>query len=535
MRVFPLAAALALFLAGCSGSTHGLTSSSSSPHAPTGQHDVVLDGTNTTLGAGRLPAELQGNLSWITRSTGHRGGEPNIGITHGAIYVTAGLGVEKSTDLGKTWTEAFNLSAFWGPLYDPSAIPNSWPNPPGSPCVVSPPLVGCPGPDQVAGLTRSSDDMLWVDPDTDRVFADFMTGLYCSKLFFSDDEGGMWTPSPLDCGVPVNDHQKVVTAHWGPDTMVPPDTVPVYPNLVYYCYNKLLASDCAVSYDGGLTFQYDRPTTYVVQQGEGGGQPVLNPACTGGINGHPAGAPDGTLYLPINLGCPGPLIMASTNNGLTWAAHLGPTQYGADEIDPEITVTPDGTAYMLWRGHERVENGTAKDYEMYLIRSNDRFATWQGPWRVSPPDVHSTVFAGLTSGDDGRIAFAYLGTRDWDGDPSSAPNATRWHLYTGLSLDAEADAPTFRVQQATADDSPVQIGCVWLSGGGNPCRNMLDFIDMHHTPDGRPIVVFSDGCVAQCDGNLTATNLQSRNRYVTIGLLDTGPSLLAATGRFNGS
>ncbi len=512
MRLFPMLAAATLLLAGCSSSTHSDTTSA--PTSATGGHDVVLDGFNNTVSA---PLGLDGPLTLALRPTYHRGGEPNIGITSKAIYVTAGPGVEKSTDLGKTWTEVFNLTTFWGPLYDPAVIPNSWPV---SPCVVSPPLVGCPGPDQVAALTRSSDDMLWVDPDTDRVFADFMTGLYCSKLFYSDNEGASFTPSPFDCGVPVNDHQKVMTAHYGPD--LPKPSNPIYPNLVYYCYNKLLASDCAISVDGGLTFQYDRPTTIIDQGGEGGTTPVLMGPC-GGINGHPAGAPDGTLYLPINNGCPGPVVMVTTNNGLTWTVRQGPTAHGAEEIDPEITVTPDGTAYMLYRG---------TDHLAYLTRSHDRFATWEGPWLVSPPDVRSTVFAGLTSGDDGRIAFSFLGTRDSAEDPSNAPNATHWNLYYGTSLEAEAERPLFRVVQANADLDPVQIGCVWLGGGGNPCRNMLDFIDMARTPEGRPVVVFSDGCTATCDGNATATNLNSRGRTVTIAVLDQGPSLVAATGRY---
>jgi hypothetical protein len=253
---------------------------------------------------------------------------------------------------------------------------------------------------------------------------------------------------------------------------------------------------------------------------------VLQADC-GGINGHPAPAPDGTLYLPITNGCPEPVVLVTTDNGLTWTVRPGPAEHGAEEIDPEITVTPDGTAYMLWRG---------SDHLQYLARSHDRFATWQGPWLVTPPDVRSTVFAGLTSGDDGRIAFAYLGTRDgnktWDGDPSTAPNATHWNLYYGTATDAEAENPLFRVVQANDDLAPVQIGCVWLGGGGNPCRNMLDFIDMAHTPDGRPVVVFSDGCTKDCDGNRTATNLQSRNRTVTIAVLEQGPSLLARTGRY---
>ena len=485
--------------------------------------DLVIDGTGNATG-GTAPG-LEGAMTMALHKLGKSGGEPNIGATaDGTLFATAGSLTMRSRDHGATWEEVFNLTAFWGPLYDPEPIPNSWPVPVCENLPVSPPLVGCPQPDQVRGLTRSSDPMLWVDVDTDRVFTDHMTGLYCSKLFYSDDHGANWIPSPVDCGVPVNDHQKVATARWGPDADPPVDNA-VYPNVVYYCYNKLVSTNCAVSLNGGLSFQYDRPVTVAFADHEG--QPQAMAAC-GGINGHPAPHPDGTMFVPMALGCPGPVVGVTQDNGLTWSVRVGPTDHGANEIDPDITVTPDGTAYMLYRGSDNLQ---------YLVRSPDKFLTWDGPWRVTPVGLDSTVFAGITSQEDGRIAMAYLGTRDTHNnateprdatDPSQAGNETRWHLWTGFSHDADAEEPHFRAIQVTPEEEPVQIGCVWLSGGGNPCRNMLDFIDMTSDAEGRPAVVFTDGCAAECDGNATATNLQSRSRAVTVAVLETGPSLVAA-------
>jgi hypothetical protein len=320
--------------------------------------------------------------------------------------------------------------------------------------------------------------------------------------------------------VPVNDHQKVATARHGPAAAAPPADA-VYPNVVYYCYNKLLSTNCAVSMNGGLSFQYDRPVTMANTDAEA--QPSAMAAC-GGINGHPAPHPDGTLFVPITLGCPGPVVAVTEDDGLTWAVRNGPQDFGANEIDPDVTVTPDGTAYMLYRGSDEIQ---------YLVRSPDKFRTWEGPWRVTPPGVNTTVYAGITSQQDGRIAMSFIGTRDYAGDPSKAGNATRWHLWTVLSYDAEAPEPTFRAVQVTPDEEPVQIGCVWLNGGGNPCRNMLDFIDMASDRDGRFLVVFTDGCAAECDGNATATNENSRSRAVTVAVLETGASLVA-TNRLEG-
>lgn len=495
MRPIPALALLAVFvLAGCTVKQPNMAPEAQTPIST--DHAGVLvttAGGNSTVAT---PMVLEG-LQIGAYSTNHRGGEPNIGATSsGAIFVTAVPGTERSVDHGKTWTEVFNLTEFWGPLYHPV--------PPGTPAG-----------DPVNGVTRSSDPMMWVDPLTDRIFTDHMTGLTCSKMFLSDNDGATWTAQPFDCGIPGNDHQKVASGPWGP-TLTPLSANPTYPDAVYYCYNHAAVavgtgnSFCAVSRDGGLTFESDVPV--VKSQTDG----------CGGINGVPAAAPDGTVYLPVALGCTGPVVGVSMDNGLTWTVRHGPTTHGAEELDPDVTVTPDGTAYMLWRG---------SDHLQYLARSHDRFTTWEGPWQVSPPDVKSTVFAGITSGDNGRIAMAYLGNRDTTKEPSLAPNATRWQLFETFSYNAGNATPTFTTVQVTSDADPVQIGCVWLNGGSNPCRNLLDFIDMTHDADGRTLVVYTDGCVKDCAGNVTATNLQSRSRHVWVASQEAGPSLFAAKGR----
>ncbi|MHB8632850.1 MAG: sialidase family protein [Thermoplasmatota archaeon] len=488
MQAFSSLALVALFvLAGCSTPPTVVA-----PTTPASSL-VSFSGTGNVVGT---PEALSG-LHFTTHSTGTRGGEPSIGVSpKGNIFVTAGNLVLRSAN-GENWTTAFNLTQFWGPAYDPDPQ------------------------HQVRGITRSSDDMLWVDPDTGRVFADFMTGLYCSKLFISDDEGATWTPSPNDCGIPLNDHQKMSTSHYGP--AVPAPANPAYPNLVWYCYNKLVSTDCAVSLDGGLTFSYDRPATFAVTAS--GGVPAAMGAC-GGINGVPASGPDGTVYVPITLGCPGPVVMVTKDNGLTWTEHDGPTTHGAEELDPVVATTPDGTSYMLYRG---------SDHLQYLARSTDGFATWQGPWRVTIPGIKSSVFAGLTAGDNGRIAMAFLATRDTAKEPSLAPPDTHWYLYEVESIDAAAANPTFTSAQVSPDLNPVQIGCVWLNGGSNPCRNLLDFIDMTKDLQGRPIVVYTNGCKAGCAGNVSATNATSRSRNVEVSILDGGPALFANGAHGNGA
>jgi hypothetical protein len=401
-----------------------------------------------------------------------RGAEPNIGVTSkGGIFVTGFDWTMRSLDGGHTWKRVYDFS-----LVDNPRDPLS-----------------------------TSDPMLWVDPDTDRVFTNQMFPvLACSSNIISDDNGESWTHYPMSCGLPVVDHQKLMTAH--PRGPLP--ATPLYKNLVYYCYNKLLSTNCAVSYDGGIRYLYDNV--------------AADPSC-GGINGHPAAAPDGTVYVPIGLNCNQAGVTVTKDNGLSWTVKMFGGQVGEQDIDPEVTVTPDGTAYYYGRG---------KDGSGYLWRSHDGFDSVDGPFRVNPPDVKGVVHAALMSGDNGRIAIGYLGNREWAGDPSEAPDNTTWHLFLTHSFNAADKQPTFQTAQVTPNNDPVQIGCIWLNGGGAPCRNLLDFIDGVADKQGRIHVAFADGCTPRltCSNNPKATPQESRDRALSIAIQDHGPSLYAAQG-----
>lgn len=410
--------------------------------------------------------------------TGGYGAEPNMGVTSkGSIFVTAFDQTLRSTDGGKTWKVVYDFK---------SANPA--------------------GPDAF----DTSDPMLWVDPITDRIFTNHMFPvLTCSSQIYSDDDGETWTHVPMSCGIPIVDHQKLATA----PPHAPLVMSPLYENVVYYCYNKLAGTFCSVSLDGGNHFEYETL--------------AAGPADCGGINGHPHGAPDGTMYVPLGLNCGVPHVAVSEDNGLSWTVRqIAPTIGAAGamlDIDPEITVTPDGTAYYYTRGADG--NG-------YLVRSKDKFATFDGPFKVNPPDVKGVIFAAMASGDDGRVAIAYLGSRTWSKDPSEAAPKTRWHLYVSNAYNASAEEVAFQTHQVTPESDPVQIGCIWLYGGGNPCRNMLDFIDGFVDKEGRFYVAFTDGCTEamRCAGNPKAGPDESRDRAVAVAVQDHGPSLFAAKG-----
>lgn len=471
-------AVLTVALAGCL-SGDGVEQASTLPQvqAPVSLPEGMLVHTGEQLVTKDVRKLLGAVPVVVQKLTGTRGAEPTLGITSsGAIFVASGDRVMRSTDNGETWETVYDLF--------PTYIPQ---NPTGRDDVL-----------------RNSDPYLSVDTDTDRVlnFPMFPV-LTCNWASISDDDGASWKEVPVGCGVPVEDHQKVAAGRPAEGGLQPSG----YPNLVYMCYNKLVSSNCAVSLDGGESFGIDNV--------------VASTAQCGGLNGDPIASEDGTVFLPFGVDCGRAHVAVSTDNGQSWTVKDIDDGTGLGNRNPDLAVTPGGTAYVIVQGD---------DHRSYVYRSRDRFESVEGPFLASPPGITSVEFPTITAGDDGRIAVSYLGTRDHDGPGADAPDGTRWHLFVGFSLDAESESPTFVTTQVTPPEAPAQIGYIWPSGGSDPARNLLDFNDMRITRDGRVVVSFTDGCTSECDGNPDATQDNSRSRDTAIAILESGPSLRAAFG-----
>lgn len=457
----------------------------------------LTDGQGTLVEEGEALKERPEYPDAVQQMVPGHGAEPNVGIaSDGSVFITNFDDVVKSVDYGASWERVYRFTT------------------PNYPVTVD--------------YYRDSDPMLWLDKDTDRVFALMMhPGTTCYSLAYSDDGGATWSDKETDldseaysCPTPYVDHPKIITAPPGPSAPAAvPDVVAPYPNLVYVCVNKvavgqILGTWCAVSYDGGDSFVYERLAIPVEDR------------CPS-INGHPAAFPDGTVVVPAgNLGnsCQRkPTVAVTEDNGLTWDVRSFPGDFTQREIDPDIAITPDGTAYMLARDD---------DQRAYLFRSTDKFQTWEGPFHVSPPDQTLNTFAGLAAGSDGRIAMAYLGTSAEQEDGATPSNATAgslWHAYVTVSFDADQANPTFLTQQVTPEEDPVQVGAIWLLGGGNPARNLLDFIDASVGPDGRFYASITDGCTPRqgCTGDPMSSNYQSGDRQSTLLVQRSGLSLFA--------
>jgi hypothetical protein len=402
-------------------------------------------------------------------SDSHNAGEPSIGY---------------NTKTGSSFYQA-SLSTYRA-RFDDTTTPAtvSWTN------VSASAADGCP-----QGSTTSLDPILYTDRSTGRVFESQLSGVD-SLTCYSDDEGATWHPSQGG-GIPSGvDHQTL-----GGGAFVagdPLNTANLYPDAVYYCSQDVATAFCALSRDGGVTF--------------GAGVPTYSLLDCGGLHGHLAVAPDGTVYLP-NKSCDGhQAVVVSTDNGKTWTIRTIPNSLPGD-ADPAVAVGANGTLYV---GYVNAD-GTP-----HVATSHDRGATFATDYNVgSSLGLKNTVFPTAVAGDDNRSAVSFISTTTGGNYQDTANFTGIWHLYTAFTYDG---GQSFTTVDDTPTD-PVQRGSICT--GGTTCgkdRNLLDFIGSTADNNGRVEVAYADGCTGAC---VTGTT-NNFDAYATIARQSAGLTLRAA-------
>ena len=349
------------------------------------------------------------------------------------------------------------------------------------------------------------DPILFTDFTTGRTIAhllSFAANVIAGESSITDtappaNDGDVWTASQgagIASGV---DHQTVGGGPYAPPLNIIPRA---YPHAVYYCSQALVDANCARSDDGGINY---------------GPSVVAYTSECGGLHGHVKVAPDGTVYLP-NKGCgTSQAVVVSEDNGLTWQVRkiLGSASAGSD---PSVGVGSGGRVYF---GYADGDTTAA------ISVSNDKGKTWSNPLDVGAVfGINNVVFPAVVAGDNNRAAFAFLGTPTAGG--LQGPKFTGiWHLYVATTYDGGA---TWSTVDATPND-PVQRGCIWLAGGANICRNLLDFMDVQIDHEGRILVAYADGCAGgEC---VLAPSSATGNSYTALAAIarqSGGPRLLAA-------
>ncbi len=310
------------------------------------------------------------------------------------------------------------------------------------------------------------DPILFTDRTTGNTIVHLLTfagQVLVGESSFSLNDGDVWVPSNgtgIGSGI---DHQTVGGGPYhAPLDVAPPGTA-LHP--VYYCSQALVDASCARSDNYGANY---------------GPSVVIYTDECGGLHGHVKVGPDGTVYVP-NKGCgTGQGVIVSENNGLTWTIRTVPGSTTAGS-DPSVGIDANNRLYFGYADG---------DTKAVITTSDDHGQNWSQPLDVGAGlGINNAVFSAVMAGDTNRAAFGFLGTPTAGGLQGERFTGL-WHLYIATTFDGGA---TWQTVNATPND-PVQRGCIWLGGGSNICRNMLDFIDLQIDQQGRVMVPLADGC-----------------------------------------
>jgi hypothetical protein len=381
-------------------------------------------------------------------SVGHKALEPTMGVTK----------------QGNAFMVAADFDAAAGQLASTSIVASydgnkTWHD-------VTPKVVGQTFP------PTTLDPYMYVDQETGRIFSDDLL-VGCSVLQWSDDQGKTWSRgNPAACDAPVDDHQTIVAGN-------PRGGVPTlgYPNVLYYCVNKVADVQCARSLDGGTSFSVSGAPAFAgVQTEPQDGSGSSSGDVCGSLHGHIITDPAGRLYLPKGH-CGNPWLAISEDGGQTWTRTLVNRARSAG-IQTSVASDTAGNLYYLWWG--------AKNFLPYMAVSRDHGKSFGPALLIAPPGVKAVNFPTIEAGSPGHVAITFPGTTDEDRSPARA-----WNYYMTVSTNALAPLPTFHSATANKVSDPIHRGAC-----NGRCGNMFDFLDVVIGPSGEAWGAAVDTCTS---------------------------------------
>ena len=198
----------------------------------------------------------------------------------------------------------------------------------------------------------------------------------CTSMHYSDDDGETYETNRAACGEPVNDHQTVFT---GPPPPNLKDQMGDYPNVLYYCFNRIADANCGRSLDGGASF--DTAT------GDGGG--ISYPGfdidaggLCGGLHGHGDTDSEGRVFIPKGH-CGYPWVAISEDGAETFKRVKVSDTVGAASTHLAVATDEADNVYMAW--------WDPQEHLPYLAISRDHGETWSTPMMIAPAEAVAAV------------------------------------------------------------------------------------------------------------------------------------------------
>src|SRR5581483_5952689 len=319
-------------------------------------------------------------------------GEPSLGVDQetGAVLYTSGFNTYKITNLRPNADARTPGAATWADVSNVKFAP-----------------------------TVLGDPIGWLDRHTNRFFqAELLVPPDCSQMGYTDDGGATWNVSDGSCNTPNGeDHETVGGGPFHGEKG--PQLGSAYPDSVYYCTQANALATCAVSEDGGVTFQPARVIYHtILNQNTIATADGADPSgfCFN-LHGHVKVSPTGIAAVP-NKNCytTGSQEtkggVTTSDDGNTWRIFSIPSSTqdpnGGDD-DPSLdwsqSRAPGATHDRLWYGYY---DG---DHHMKIAHSDDLGATWSPSFDVGASlGLVNTKFPEVVAGDWDRAAIAFLGS-----------------------------------------------------------------------------------------------------------------------------
>jgi hypothetical protein len=349
------------------------------------------------------------------------------------------------------------------------------------------------------------DPILWTDqvttnPQSGRVFASNSTAGTNGVYAFSDDDGDTWNPLSASPPNASSDHQTIGSGPY-PASLSLLANATNHGHAVYYCAQTFPVGAAACQ----------RSDTYGVSYGPStlpytgnGGDPC------GGIHGHVHVGPDGTVYLPVR-DCSGNAgVVVSSDGGVTWTEHIVPNSATQTHgSDPSVAIGANNTVYFFYVANQTAGPQDPTEGHIHVQVSVDHGANWSKDTDLGATHgIRNAVFPEAVAGDDNRAACGFLGT-DRPGDYEGASFPGIWYGFVATTYDA---GDTWNVVNVTPNDPVQGVAGIWLGGGSNTNRNLLDFNEITLDDKGRVLFGYDDGCVGDCIGNPTVNSYGARMR-----------------------